>query len=306
MNPLTGGCHYSLGCDRFEKNCGACPLLGSTSENDLSTQIQRRKRVAISACAAETTRIVVTSRWLKRQAQRSELLGKFPIERIPYGLDTGVFSPRPRAVAREVFDLPQNDKIILFVSDSITNYRKGFDLLIPVFNALSESMPITLVAIGDGFIREPSQRIVELGRIDNERILSFAYSAADVFVTPARAEAFGQVVFEAMACGTPVVAFDTGGMPDMVRPGITGVLAPVGNALALGEAIKTLLKDDQLRQRMSAQCRMIAVDEYSLDVQAARYASLYEALIEASDRSRRTSPTSTHMVASTDALPNAR
>jgi glycosyltransferase involved in cell wall biosynthesis len=93
-----------------------------------------------------------------------------------------------------------------------------------------------------------------------------------------------------MACGTPVVAFDTGGIPDMVRPGITGVLAPAGNALALGEAIKTLLKDDQLRQRMSAQCRMIAVGEYSLDVQAARYASLYETLIEASDRSRRTNP----------------
>ncbi len=112
--------------------------------------------------------------------------------------------------------------------------------------------------------------------------MSFAYSAADLFVMPTRAEAFGQVVIEAMACGTPVVGFDVGGVPDMVRPGQTGLLAQAEDVGDLRDSIITLLRDIELRKRMSETCYNIAVSEYSSAVQAERYRSLYRRLLDGS------------------------
>ena len=118
-------------------------------------------------------------------------------------------------------------------------------------------------------------------------MLSFAYSAADLFVMPTRTEAFGQVVTEAMACGTPVVAFDVGGIPDIVRPGRTGLLAPPEDVRALRQAILDLLEDDELRAHMATECRHVAEVEYDLNLQARRYVVLYEELMEMATRHRR-------------------
>jgi glycosyltransferase involved in cell wall biosynthesis len=114
--------------------------------------------------------------------------------------------------------------------------------------------------------------------------MSIAMSAADVFVCPTRADNLPNVVLESMACGTPVVGFNVGGVPDMVRPGLTGLLAPPEDVQALRAAIKALLDDENLLGGMSAVCRQIAVNEYSLAVQARRYAELYESLIATSAR----------------------
>ena len=120
---------------------------------------------------------------------------------------------------------------------------------------------------------------LNLGKINNDRLLSMAYSLADVFVMASLQESFGQTVTESLACGTPVVAFDGSGPTDMVRPGVTGWLAPVGDAAALRHAIVTTLADDAARATMSAHCRRIAIEEYSLEVQAAAYVRLYERLL---------------------------
>ena len=119
-----------------------------------------------------------------------------------------------------------------------------------------------------------------LGYLKGERLLSFAYSAADVFVTPARQEAFGQVVLEAMACGTPVVGFDVGGIPDMVRPDLNGILAPPNDVDALRAGIESLLVDDEARSKMAGECRRTAVEEYRLQLQAKRYKVLYDDLLQ--------------------------
>src|SRR5207248_11420316 len=107
-----------------------------------------------------------------------------------------------------------------------------------------------------------------LGRVNNDRMLSTIYSAADLFVIPSLQESFGQTVIESLACGTPVVGFASGGIVDTVRPGQTGWLAPTGDTDALRDAIETALRDRGRRTAMSPICRQVAVEEYSLDVQA--------------------------------------
>ena len=114
-------------------------------------------------------------------------------------------------------------------------------------------------------------------------MLSFIYSAADVFVCPSLADNLPNTILESIACGTPVVAFAAGGIPDLVRPGITGLLAKTGDASELREAILRLLDDRAKRSEMSVNCRRVAIEEYELTLQARRYRRLYENML--ADRS---------------------
>jgi glycosyltransferase involved in cell wall biosynthesis len=115
--------------------------------------------------------------------------------------------------------------------------------------------------------------------LKSERLLSFAYSAADVFVCPTREDNLPNVVLEAMACGTPIVAFSVGGLQDMVRPGVTGFLAPQGDVRSLRAAIESVISDDERRAQMSHECRRTAVEEYRLELQAERYKCLYDEVV---------------------------
>jgi glycosyltransferase involved in cell wall biosynthesis len=118
-----------------------------------------------------------------------------------------------------------------------------------------------------------------LGYISSDRLKSIAYSAADLFIFPTRADNLPLVLQESMACGTPMVSFDIGGVLDLVRPMVTGYLANPEDAKDFCNGILTLLKDDQLRQNMSVNCRAIALAEYSLKLQSERYIKLYKEIL---------------------------
>jgi len=277
MNAFTGGCHYDHGCGKYRDRCGACPQLGSEDERDLSRHVWERKRRASSQVEPGRLHIVTPSRWLAREAERSALLARLPVSIIPNSLDPDVFVPRERKVARAALQIPQEAAVVLFVSDSTVNRRKGFTLLAQALAGLSDLPDLFLVSLGRG--RPSLEGTVphrHLGHLGDDRLLALVYSAADLFVIPSLQDNLPNTVLEAMACGTPVVGFDVGGIPDMVRPGVTGVLAPVGDVNALREAIAELLQDPARRAEMSKNCRRIAVEEYALEVQARRYVELYE------------------------------
>lgn len=281
MAPMTGGCHYAMECSRFTRACGACPLLGSKSERDLTHRIHRRKSAALEGLIPESTRIVAPSRWLADEARRSSLLRRFDVDVIQNGIDVETFAPRDRSIARDVLGLPQESSVVLFAADNMTDYRKGMDLLLSALEGLSAIRPVALAAIGGGAATLPDGSIA-IGRIENPRLMSFLYSAADIFVLPTRADNLPNVLVEAMACGTPCVSFRIGGVPDIVRHGETGLLAEPDDVSSLRQCLLTLLQDYEMRSRMSRACREIAVKEYSDTLVARRYVALYEELIEAS------------------------
>jgi glycosyltransferase involved in cell wall biosynthesis len=279
MYPFTGGCHYSFGCDNFVNGCGACPALGSKRADDLSSQSFRRKRDAFSALVRDHVAIMTPSRWMAREAQRSALFGCFDIHTIPYGVNTATFAPRDRQCARDVLGIPSELTIVMFVADWLQDHRKGIDLLSVAINELGDN--IGLLSIGRGFIDQKSDiPHFSVGGISNERLLSFVYSAADLLICPTRQDNLPNVILEAMACGIPAVAFDVGGVGEVVRDGRTGVLVAPEDVSALIRAVRMLITDDELRTRLSAESRMIAVTEYPIERQAERYRKVYERMLE--------------------------
>jgi glycosyltransferase involved in cell wall biosynthesis len=183
-------------------------------------------------------------------------------------------------MAREMFGIPQGEKVVLFAAEGIGEPRKGFSILVDMLPSIPTDAGIQLVSVGRcSGLQDKRLPGVSLGFIDNDRILSWVYSAADVYVIPTLDDNLPNTVIESMSCGTPVVGFNTGGVPDMVRDGISGFLVPKRDAAALRQAIVKLLEDSVARASMSANCRRIALEEYDLKLQAQRYLALYESLI---------------------------
>jgi len=280
MNPFTGGCHYNVGCNRHRESCGQCPQLGSTDENDLSQSIWSRKETAYRE-AIENGRleIVAPSEWLAEEARRSTLFSKAPVHVIPNSLDHETFHPRNTDGLRSALSIPADHRILLFVADSTQNHRKGFDLLQDALIELNEEK-VTLVSIGSNRPElDISTPLLHLGRITSNVLLSVFYSLADIFVIPSRQDNLPNTVLESMACGTPVVGFDTGGIPDMVRPDKTGWRAEPGDAHSLRHTIEEALSNDTTLQRIGQTCRDVVENEYTLEVQARAYRNLYRELL---------------------------
>ena len=284
MNFFTGGCHYDHGCGGFRQRCGSCPQLGSHTEDDLSRQVWRRKHDVLGTIGEERLQVVANSHWLAHEAHNSSLLSKFPVTTIHFGLDTDTFAPRNRHFARDVLGVPQDAKVVLFVAHAVNARRKGFALLAQALNGLDDLPGLFLISLGHGKsaidARFPH---LLLGQIDNDCFLSLIYSAADVFVIPSLQEAFGQTALESLACGTPVVGFAVGGIPDIVHHGISGLLVPPEDVDALRTAIVDLLQDPAKRAEMSINGRRIAEERHSLEAQARHYVDLYEKLVGKSE-----------------------
>jgi glycosyltransferase involved in cell wall biosynthesis len=278
LNPFTGGCHYDQGCGKYRNVCGACPQLGSTNPNDLSRAIWNRKKEAFDSLSSNQLHFVAQSEWIRHQVKASPLTERFPATVIPNGLDTDLFRPRDTNGLRNALGIPQGDRIVLFVADYETP-RKGFDLLVDALGKLRVE-DVTLLSVGSS---QPGMDTelphLHLGRIESDPLLSAFYSFADLFVIPSRQDNLPNTVLESMASGTPVVGFNTGGIPDMVRPGETGWLAETGNTQSLREKIEMALSDKEARERMGMRCRKVVEDEYALEVQARRYRDLYEQLL---------------------------
>lgn len=271
---FTGGCPHDCGCGRFVDRCGACPLLLSKHEGDLSRRIWERKHVVFSKLR-DRLHFVAPSCWIANEAHRSSLLRDFPVTVIANCVDTEVFRPNNRLAMRRFFGIPQAARVVGFLSHPLGRVSKGLPLLAKALERSKNEGDLFLLTGGGG---KPPADIgiphLHLGRIHDDWSLSAFYSAVDLVSVPSLNDNLPSVVMEAMACGKAVVGFSTGGIPEMVRHGETGLLCPTGDAEALGRAISDLLKDPWLCERMGETGRKIAVKEYSVASLAQRHADL--------------------------------
>lgn len=276
MWPMTGGCHYAIECKGFESRCGRCPQLKSNCEYDLSRFVLNRKKRYYK----KNLHFVAISNWLKECAKDSYLLNGFDIDVIPNAIDTKEFFPIDKDIAREKLGLPHDRKIVLTGATNIHDKYKGFDQFQNSIQHLNEKY--FFLFFGKASSEELNILNIEyktLGFIENNRLLRFAYSAADVFVAPSIQEAFGKTLIEAMACGTPVVAFDATGPKDIVEHKRTGYLASPFNPEDLAKGIDWVLEDHQRRLYLSQQCTMRVKNCFDIDIVAQHYAELYRGII---------------------------
>ena len=283
MWAFTGGCHYSNSCDRYQKSCGACPQLNSPKDWDLSRWIWQRKA---NAWKALNLTLVTPSHWLADRVRESSLFQNFNVEVIANGLNTELYKPVDKKVARSLLNLPPDKKIVLFGATSATSdTRKGFHLLLPALQRLFEINSDTTIELVIFGASAPTQltnypfKIHYLGTYKDDLSLSIAYSAADVMLVPSVYEVFGQTASEAMACGTPVVAFATSGLKDIVDHQQNGYLAQAFDIEDLARGIQWILEDIDRYHQLCDRARKKVETEFNQIIQSQRYLSLFNKIL---------------------------
>ena len=278
--PATAICHYTQGCKAFMSECRHCHLLpGEGSAKDLSNKVWQRKAKVL---ADANISYVACSRWLEQQARQSALIGSQQITSIPNPIDSRVFCPGDQRVARQQLGLPLDKRIILFVSQRVTDERKGMRYLVEAVDKLTTAHPEmkgnTSVAFIGGHAEDIegqfSLPIYSLGYISDERKIVEAYRAADVFVLPSLEDNLPNTIMEAMACGVPCVGFRTGGIPEEIDHLKNGYVAEYKNAEDLMKGIHWVLFEADHAMLATQSVKKVATS-YSQTSVALRYIEVY-------------------------------
>ncbi len=282
MWAFSGGCLYTGDCEKYKERCGKCPQLESKSDRDISRWVWTRKEKAWRDLPLT---IVTPSYWLAECAQKSPLLSRFRIEVIPNGLNLEVYKPQDKITVRQHLGLPVDKKLILFgAMQATSDRRKGFYLLREVLeiirqNGWGDHCEAVVFGSSEETIDAHGLKTHSLGVLNDEQSIVDAYSAADVFVAPSVQENLANTVMEALACGTPCVAFDIGGMPDMIDNGSNGYLATPFDANSFATGIIRLIENDKFLKKASARARDKVINTFELTMIAQKYQSLYEEVV---------------------------
>jgi glycosyltransferase involved in cell wall biosynthesis len=282
MLPLTGGCHYDSGCARYVAQCGSCPQLGSRSDGDLSRSGFAIREAALARVPPDRLQFVAPSRWLAGEAERSGLCGRFAVQVIPNSLDLQVFAPMDRTQARASLGLPSGRPIVLFVADDLGNPRKGAPLLLEALRPATgepDKRPLLVALGGSNLGVADGLECRRFPLVSDDHQLARIYAAADVLALPSLQDNLPNTMIEAMACGTPVVGFAAGGLPDMIRNGETGLLAALGDVAGLRGALTKIAGDPALARALGGRARERVAAECAPEIQARRYISLYSGML---------------------------
>jgi len=289
MWAFTGGCHYSYSCTRFLERCGACPELGSTTEQDLTKRVWWKKARAWDNFKPL---IVTPSAWLQQLAQQSSLFHNHEVVVIPNGIALDSFKPVSKSVARTILNIGENKKVILFGAVSpFSDTRKGYELLLKTLRNFSKDgsrEQVLVLVFGTNEVDPELQQLFEcraLGLLQDDLSLRLAFSSANVFVAPSKVENLPYTVMEAMAVGTPAAAFSVGGIPEMIEDGHSGVLAAPFDTEELGSKIKQLLFSSELQEKLSQNARAHVEQRYALPLIADEHVRLYERVLETAQKS---------------------
>lgn len=288
-NAFTGGCHVRYACENYHKECGNCPLLKWPGKDDFSHKTWLHKKKAYSELNCH---IIAPSRWMANSVKLSSLMGFREVTVIPNTIETNVFKPYIKSEAKRILKI-NADKFVLMSGfmPSKNDKHKGTAYLIEALHDLARrpgiiKENIELVIFGNKDQAEMPEfpfKTTFLGTIANDEHLAKCYSAADVFITPSLEDNLPNTVMEALSCATPVVAFKTGGIPDMVRHLENGYLADYESSEDLATGIEWLYYEDSSAE-IQKEARRTILTLFSEKVIAEKHLSLYQHLINLQPR----------------------
>lgn len=281
MHPLTGHCANSLGCQRWlpETGCGECPSLSAYPRlwHDTTRQLWQDKHAIY---AHSSLYLVTPSVWLQRLAEKS-LLKEQPLVCIPNGADTSIYRPQDQREARRLLGLPQDALLVGGCADGgLANPWKGGRYVQETVLELKKYFPsLQFLNIGVKSTPEELQNadwVHHIPYVHEPAQLARLYAALDLLLYPTLADNHPLVCIESLCCGTPIVGFATGGVPEIVRDGLDGLLVPTREGTALIKAATTLLQDADLRKKMGKEAAASAAQRFNLTLFAQRYEKAYE------------------------------
>ena len=251
---VSGGCFLYRGCDRYANQrhaCDSCPILRWPADRFMAKAAHSRKLRAYRNCGA---RMVANSHWLAEIAGRSRIAKACGgLRVIPPGIDTTVFTAQDKSLCRKHLDLPTDAFVIVTGGASLTDANKNVPWLLEQLSDLPDLEGVIVLAFGEGAVPVPGRLDVRFtGGIRERRELARLFAAADVFVSASLMETYGLTLVEAMACGTPVVAFRVGGIPEAALEGEGAMLCTPQDGTALIEAIMKLRNSAQLSEMLAA------------------------------------------------------
>jgi glycosyltransferase involved in cell wall biosynthesis len=282
--PLTPGYGYRIeagdalpGIDPF------LPLLPMAPYQRLAQHIWNRK---LRDWRAMNSVVVGPSRWISEEAKRSAVFKGREIHTIPYSVPLDVFHPSDRIAAREILRLPKHGPLILFGADR-TSPRKGPDLFeqalerIPPAQGHADDQRPTIVLFGREsrqWLRDCRFAVIRFDAITDMSRVAKLYAACDVFVCPSREDNLPNTVIESLACGTPVVGFRIGGLPDMVQHEVNGMLAAPFDTDELARGIVAAIASERAEGTLGRNARSFAEERYGPEKTSLEYLKLYRTL----------------------------
>jgi glycosyltransferase involved in cell wall biosynthesis len=283
MNDFTGGCYYAFECLKYISVCCDCQQLGPQSF-DYANHIFQQK---LHGMRSLDLTAVSPSKWLADCAAKSTILSAKTVQHIPNGIPIDTFRPMESTDTRSYLQIPPDHFVILFGAFDTTNERKGSKLLTTALQRLSahDFSKITVVTFGaatEGLFTSLPCKVKELGPVCDDENLALIYSMADLFVLPSMADNLPNSILESLACGTPVLAFKLGGIPEIIEHKQNGYLAVPFDAHDLARGIVWCMQN---QGRLSAEvCTATIRYGYTDRIQALRYISLYQGLLGGSPR----------------------
>ena len=284
MWAFTGGCHYTGGCEKFTAECKYCPNLKKGASKDFSNSFFQSKKELFEDFDLN---IVTSSEWLAKETKKSILLGKKNIVTIPTTVNTEVFEFYQKEESRKILGLENNKTYILFGTMTLADKRKGLHYLIRSLKKL-KNFPVNpsdveLVVFGaekNTSLNDLPFKVNSVGRVSDLNKLARLYNASDVFIAPSLEDNLPNTVMESLSCGTPVVAFEIGGMPDMIDHKMTGYLAKSESVDDLTEGILWVLNDKNRLNDLRVNSRKKAIENFTDDVVAQKYIDFYKTLLK--------------------------
>ena len=268
--PATAVCHLTLDCRQFVNKCSRCRLLPTGST--LADQIWKKKQWML---ADKSVYYVACSRWLESEAKASALLKGHKVTSIPNPIDTHIYNRCNKQEARQRLGLPADKRLILFVSQRVTNRNKGMDYLVEACRQLD--VPNAGLVILGGHAEDITTQLptFPLGYVNDEHRIIDVYNAADVFVLPSLSENLPNTIMEAMACGVPCVAFRVGGIPEEIDHRQNGYVAEYRNAEDLARGIRWILTEADYDELSKNAVHKVA-QNYSQQSVALKYLDVYQ------------------------------
>lgn len=275
QNPFLGGEHYEE--EFIGMNQSGIPIKRELTnyEKKLFKRILIRKKKYLEN--TKNLSFVALNDWMINKIKSNPIFSKFPVYKIPNGIDPNIFDSFEKQMARKKLGLPADKIIFLFVSERLSSFRKGYSFLIKSLKEI-DNPDLVLCSLGKTDDEDfEDNRIIELGLISDQEKMALAYSAADAFVIPSLIDNLPNTCLESLLCGTPVIGFPSGGISEIINHGENGLLCEEVSSDALKNSIVEFINRNS--DFNSDEIRKNAIDQYSVKVQVGSYLDLFETVI---------------------------